>query len=99
METNDSEAVTQPHSLYARLLLRVGCGYALWEPASNPQLEVGDVGFLASGEFRTRFNIKFVPKDSESPRARKTKTDAGLLSEGRRVLSCPSALSTGRSVV
>ncbi|TFK48150.1 hypothetical protein OE88DRAFT_1737855 [Heliocybe sulcata] len=55
-------------SVYARQLLGLGYGHALWEP--NPgeeyrQIEIGDVGFIQAGFFHRLLNV-LLPEDDPS---------------------------------
>ncbi|KAI0696216.1 WD40-repeat-containing domain protein [Cerioporus squamosus] len=48
---------TTPWDIYAEQLLPVGYGHPLWIPEPNErEVEIGDVGWLKTGEFRALFN-------------------------------------------
>ena len=70
--------------IYSEGLASLGNGYALWEPdpQGDPQVQLGDVGYIRNGGFHRLFNVHLQPDDPSQPRT---------LPQGFEVLSSESS--------
>ncbi|PCH38045.1 hypothetical protein WOLCODRAFT_49962, partial [Wolfiporia cocos MD-104 SS10] len=51
--------------VYAKLLIEKGYGHPLWtpEPIDQPEVELGDIGWISKGRFYRLFNPTHPPDD------------------------------------